>query len=136
MFSKLKFRLSTVLKSFTALLSLVFFGLTYGCSTVCYYMAPIVGRMDIVMRDSITSNAIENIRVVLLDEVTNQLNEALSDSNGEVSFFRTSYNEYSNCFLALEDIDGTNNGGTYVSQTNAVLVEEGHTNINYYLTKQ
>ena len=82
-----------------------FFG---SCSSILpqpvAYMGPISTSIKGKVKDSVTTNMIEGIRVQLV--VNNYTNTTLSDTNGGFEF----ESHYTNIRLIASDLDGTNNG--------------------------
>lgn len=81
--------------------------------------------------DAATSNAIQGIRVKLL-EGTNTTDQELTDIHGNYSLSFMSNNNDDTLIIA-EDIDGTNNGGQFQPATNSLgAVSASETN-DFYL---
>lgn len=124
----------------TIILFAPLFALLFGCSPstvidtekmVSTYMAPVVLKINGKVMDSISSNAITNIRVSLLSgSYTNSVTNTAPD--GTYSISNQIY--AGTVTLQADDIDGASNGGVYQPESaNIDLNSDITTNIDIYL---
>lgn len=118
--------------SYVASIILSLFGMScLPFQSIVMYYAPYLPDVNLnvsgLVRDRATTNAIQNIRLILLAGGTVTTN--LSAADGSYSFSE-SVSAYSTVQIIAEDIDGAGNGGLYQSATNSISVGQSDLTVN------
>ncbi len=118
--------------SYVASIILSLFGMScLPFQSIVMYYAPYLPDVNLnvsgLVRDRATTNAIQNIRLILLSGDTVTTN--LSAADGSYSFSE-SVSAYSTVQIVAEDIDGSGNGGLYQSATNSISVGQSDLTVN------